>query len=141
MLKLLQVWLDIYPKSSLPAASKLIRHERVTKTDYIPELSEVRMVRRAPERPFDFSEDDRDYIGRCLAEVQSAFGLRDFAGMTVDRIPGRALIQHFIDWWRSLEPVNEAQQEAHGRLPAAIRLLDTVSSWMEEREQRKGPAS
>jgi len=69
----------------------------VTKTDYIPELSEVRMVRRAPEGPFDFSEDDRDYIGRCLADVQSAFALKDFAGMTVDTISGRALIKHFID--------------------------------------------
>jgi hypothetical protein len=131
--------LDGYLKSSLPAASKLIRHERVTKTDYIPELSEVRMVRRAPEDPFDFSEDDRDYIGRCLADVQSASALKDFAGMTVDTISGRALIKHFIDWWRSLEPVNEAQQEAHGRLPAEIRLLDTVSSWMEERASRKSP--
>jgi hypothetical protein len=113
----------------------------VTKTDYIPELSEVRMVRRAPEGPFDFGEDDRDYIGRCLADVQSAFGLRDFAGMRADTISGRVLIKAFIDWWRSLEPVNEAQQEAHGRLPAAIRLLDTVSSWMEERARRKGPGS
>ena len=139
MLKLLKVWLDRYLKSSPPAASKLIRHERVTKTDYIPELSEVRMVRRAPEGPFDFTGDDRDYIGRCLADVQSAFGLRDFAGMRADAISGRALIKAFIDWWRSLEPVNEAQREAHGRLPAAIRLLDTVSSWMEERAQRKGP--
>jgi hypothetical protein len=133
--------LDGYLKSSALAASKLIRRERVTKTDYIPELSEVRMVRRAPEGPFDFTEDDRDYIGHCLADVQSAFGLRDFAGMTADTISGRALIKAFIAWWRSLEPANEAQSEAHGRLPAAIRLLDTVSSWMEERAQRKGPGS
>jgi hypothetical protein len=131
--------LDGYLKSSPPAASKLIRRERVTKIDYIPELSEVRMVRRAPEGPFDFGDDDREYIDRCLADVQSAFGLRDFAGMTARTISGRALIKAFIDWWRSLEPVNEAQQEGHGRLPAAIRLLDTVSSWMEERAARKGP--
>ena len=39
----------------------------MTKTDYIPELSEVRMVRRAPEGPFAFTEDDRNYIGSCLA--------------------------------------------------------------------------
>jgi hypothetical protein len=130
--------LDRHFKSRLLAASKLIRHERVTKTDYIPELSEVRMVRRAPETPFDFTEDDRNYIGSCLADVQTAFGLKDFAGLAADEIPARALIKLFIDWWRSLEPVNEAQQEAHGRLPAAIRLLDTVSSWMEERAQRKG---
>jgi hypothetical protein len=111
----------------------------MTKADYIPELSEVRMVRRAPEGPFSFNEDDRNYIGRCLADVQSAFGLKDFAGMTVDAIPARALIRQFIDWWRSLEPVDEAQQNAHGRLPAAIRLLDTVSNWMEEQALRKGP--
>ncbi len=113
----------------------------MTKTDYIPELSEVRMIRRAPETPFEFSDDDRDYVGRCLADVQSAFGLRDFAGMTVNTISGRALVKQFIDWWRSLEPVNEVQQEAHSRLPAAIRLLDTVSSWMEERAQRTHPGS
>lgn len=113
----------------------------MTKTDYIPELSEIRMVRRAPEGPFDFSEDDLVYIGRCLADVQSAFGLKDFAGMTARTIPGRVLIKTFIDWWRSLEPVDEAQQEAHGRLPAAIRLLDTIASWMEERAARKGRGS
>jgi hypothetical protein len=131
--------LEIYLESSLRAASKLIRHERVTKTDYIPELSEVRMVRRAPETPFDFSAEDRNYIGRCLADVQSAFGLKIFAGMAADTISGRALIKQFIDWWRSLEPVNETQQEAHGRLPAAIRLLDTVSTWMEERSRSRSP--
>jgi hypothetical protein len=110
----------------------------VTKTNYIPELSEVRMVRRAPEGPFAFGEDDRNYIGSCLADVQSAFSLKDFAGLAADEIPARALIKQFIDWWRSLEPVNEAQKEAHGRLPAAIRLLDTVSSWMQEMALRKG---
>jgi hypothetical protein len=111
----------------------------VTKVDYIPELSEVRMVRRAPEGPFAFSEDDRNYIGRCLADVQSAFGLKEFSGIAVGTVPARALIKQFIDWWRRLEPVNEAQQDAHGRLPAAIRLLDTISSWMAEQAQRQDP--
>lgn len=112
-------------------------HEALKK-DYIPELSEVRMVRRAPERPFAFSADDARYIEGCLRDVEAAFGLDAFPGVPFGRIPARALIGLFIDWWRSLEPENEIQQEAHARLPAAIRLLDTVSTWMEELAQREG---
>jgi hypothetical protein len=110
----------------------------VQKKSYIPELSEVRMVRRAPDGPFFLEEDDRTYIGRCLQEVERAFGLQAFPGLAFDAIPARSLIDKFIYWWRTLEPGDDAQREAHSRLPAAIRLLDTVSIWMEERAQRKG---
>ncbi|PWB83951.1 MAG: hypothetical protein C3F11_03910 [Methylocystaceae bacterium] len=106
------------------------------KKDYIPELSEVRMVRRAPERPFAFSEDDGRYIASCLREVEAAFGLEGFPGVPFERIPARALIGQFIDWWRGLEPGDDSQHTAHARLPGAIRLLDTVSAWMEEQARR-----
>ena len=46
------------------------------------------------------------------------------------------LIGQFIDWWRGLHPANEIQHDAHARLPGAIRLLDTVSAWMAEQDQR-----
>lgn len=105
--------------------------------DYIPELSEVRMVRRAPETPFAFGADDRAYIAGCLRDVESAFGIAGFPGLAFDAIPARALIKRFIDWWRALEPANTAQQEAHTRLPAAIRLLDTISIWMEEKARSR----
>lgn len=111
------------------------------KKDYIPELSEVRMVRRAPEGPFALGSDDRDYIRRCLEDVEAAFDIKGFPGLPFDRVPARTLIKRFIDWWRTLTPETEAQREAHGRLPSAIRLLDTVSIWTEEQAQRKKPAS
>lgn len=101
--------------------------------NYIPELSEVRMVRRAPERPFAFAEEDSRYIASCLHDLESAFRLEGFPGLAFEQIPARALIAQFIDWWRGLEPQDDIQREAHARLPAAIRLLDTVSTWMEER--------
>jgi len=113
-----------------------IAEQKALKRAYIPELSEVRMVRRASERPFDFSEEDGRYIEACLRGVETAFGFTAFPGLDFAQIPARALIGQFIDWWRSLDPADDIQKEAHARLPAAIRLLDTVSTLMEERAQR-----
>jgi hypothetical protein len=107
---------------------------------YIPELSEVRMVRRAPESPFPLGEEDRQYVRRCLRDVKAAFNVEGFPALELDRIPARVLIKRFIDWWSTLEPTDEAQREAHGRLPSAIRLLDTVSIWLEERARRDSRA-
>jgi hypothetical protein len=112
---------------------------RQLKTDYIPELSEVRMVRRAPERPFLLSAEDARYIEACLRDIERAFGFEAFPGKPVSDIPGRILIGRFIYWWRAFEPEDTPQREAHARLPGAIRLLDTVSSFMEEMAQRKQP--
>jgi hypothetical protein len=39
----------------------------------------------------------------------------------------------------ALSPSTKRNRRRYGRLPAAIRLLDTVSSWMEETAARKGP--
>lgn len=100
--------------------------------DYIPELSEQRMVRRAPNRPIDFGPD-RDYIFACLQEVEASFGLQGFPGRAPEQIPARALIRQFIVWWRTLEPVDAVQQTAYARLPGAIRLIDTISNWWAER--------
>lgn len=106
------------------------------KKDYIPELSEVRMVRRAPDRPFALSQDDGRYIEDCLRGVETAFEVEAFPGAPFEQIPARALIGQFIDWWRGLEPGDDVQHTAHARLPGAIRLLDTVSALMEELAQR-----
>jgi len=106
--------------------------------NYIPELSEARMARRAPEQPFPLSGEDSAYVADCLRSVEKAFGMTAFPGYRFDQIPGRALIKAFIDWWSGLEPANEAQHEALGRLPSAIRLLDTISIWMEEQARRPG---
>ncbi|QSA96983.1 hypothetical protein [Methylococcus sp. EFPC2] len=99
---------------------------------YIPELSEVRMVNRAPDRPVDFGADG-DYILSCFKDVERSFALDAFPGLAAQRIPARALIKQLIVWWRTLEPADEAQRDAYGRLPGAIRLIDTISSWLEER--------
>jgi hypothetical protein len=107
------------------------------KRDYIPELSEVRMVRRAPEKPFNLSAEDARYIETSLRNVEMAFGITAFPGVPFGNIPGRALIAKLIDWWRRLEPEEERQREAHARLPGAIRLLDTVSAMMEEQARRE----
>lgn len=109
--------------------------------DYIPELSEIRMVRRAPDQPFVLSKEDGRYIEDCLRNVETAFGLEGFPGIAFEQIPARALIGQFIEWWRGLEPGGEAQQTAHARLPGAIRLLDTVSALMEELAARETPGS
>lgn len=95
------------------------------------------MVRRAPEGPFVLSEEDARYIESCLRDVEAAFGIEGFEGVAFSQIPARALIKRFIDWWRALEPGDDAQREAHARLPSAIRLMDTVSTWMQEQAQRK----
>jgi len=100
--------------------------------DYIHELSEQRMVKRAPNRPIDFGTD-RDYIFSCLKDVEQSFGLQEFPGLAPQQIPARALIQQLIVWWRTLEPANATQQTAYARLPGTIRLIDTISAWWAER--------
>lgn len=102
---------------------------------YIPELSELRMVNRAPDRPVDFGAD-RDYIFACLKDVERSFGIEGFPGVAPEHIPVRALIKQLIVWWRTLEPAGADQQDAYGRMPGAIRLIDTISAWLEERAGR-----
>ncbi len=99
--------------------------------NYIPELSEQRMVSHAPDWPVDFGTD-RDYIYSTLRAVEQRFGLEGFPGFAQEQIPARALIKQLIVWWRTLEPANEMQQRAYGRLPGAIRLIDTFSTWLIE---------
>jgi len=113
------------------------------KTEYIPELSEERMVRRAPERPYPLQGEDARYVETALRGVEAAFGLAAFPGVPFAAIPGRLLIRQCIDWWRALEPASDVQREAHARLPGAIRLLDTHSVMLAEleaaRRQRAAP--
>ena len=91
---------------------------------YIPELSEQRMVRRAPNQPIDFGPDG-GYIFSCLQDVEASFGLEGFPGLAPEQIPARALIRQFIVWWRTLEPADAGQQVAHpDRLRQAARHLD-----------------
>lgn len=105
--------------------------------DYIPELSEVRMVRRAPDRPLEFSAEDAAYLEHALRANEAAFGFDAFPGQPFAAIPARALLKTLIDWWRGLEPETADQREAHGLLPSAIRLVDTISAWNEERAGRR----
>jgi hypothetical protein len=98
---------------------------------YMPELSEQRMVSHAPDWPVDFGTD-RDYIFSTLQAVEHSFALEGFPGLAQEQIPARALIKQLIVWWRTLEPGNEMQQHAYGRLPGAIRLIDTFSTWLAE---------
>lgn len=75
-----------------------------------------------------------------LVQLHPGLGvLRLTALFAEEQGEARALIKRLIDCWRTLAPVSEPQRAAHGRLPSATRLLDTVSIWMEERAQRKGP--
>jgi hypothetical protein len=99
---------------------------------YIPELSEQRMVSRAPNRPLNFGTD-REYIFSRLRDIEHSFGLQAFPGLEPEQIPARALIHQFILWWRTLEPITEEQYETYGRMPGAIRLIDSYSAWMAER--------
>jgi hypothetical protein len=104
--------------------------------DYIPELSEIRMVRRAPDHPPELAAEDAAYVEKALRAFETAFGLDAFPGLAFSQIPARALIKSFIDWWRGMEPESEAQREASALLPSAIRLLDTFSALQEERKRR-----
>jgi hypothetical protein len=99
--------------------------------NYIPELSEQRMVSHAPNWPVDFGPDS-DYIFSCLRDVEQSFGLEGFPGIAPEQIPARVLIRQLIVWWRTLEPANEMQQRAYGRMPGAIRLIDTFSTCLAE---------
>jgi hypothetical protein len=127
---------DRFAKFPVPPVGCLatIPADSAVKT-YIPELSELRMVHRAPDRPIDFGAD-RDYIFSCLDAVEQSFGLDGFPGLARERIPARALINQLILWWRTLEPANHDQQDAFARMPGAIRLIDTVSTWLAERAEK-----
>jgi hypothetical protein len=48
--------------------------------DCIPELSEVRMARRAPAQPMRFEATDALYLQNCLRCVERAFALDTFPG-------------------------------------------------------------
>ena len=104
---------------------------------YVPELSEQRMVNRAPAWPVDFGADS-DYILSCLADVEHSFGITGFPGLAAHQVPARTLIKQFIVWWRTLEPSTPEQRDAHGRLPGAIRLIDTFSGWLAEHGRGDG---
>jgi len=114
-------------------ASALIqpRLDRFEMSDYMPELSELRMIARAPDQPVDFGAD-REYILGCLQEVERSFGLDAFPGIAPEHVSARALIKQLIIWWRTLEPTGLGQQNAFGRMPGAIRLIDTFSLWFGE---------
>lgn len=104
---------------------------------YMPELSEIRMVKRAPDGPLPFSTEDRAYILSCFEDVQTSFGVIGYPGEPSESLTARALIKQLIEWWRTLEPKTEEQHEAYGRMPGSIRLIDTVATWVEEREERR----
>ncbi|MFA6095003.1 MAG: hypothetical protein WC757_03925 [Candidatus Paceibacterota bacterium] len=97
----------------------------------MPELSEFRMIARAPDQPVDFGAD-REYILCCLQEVERSFKLNAFPGIAPEQVSARALIKQLITWWRTLEPTDPDQQDAFGRMPGAIRLIDTYSLWLGE---------
>ncbi len=105
--------------------------------DYIPDLSEIRMIRRAPLAPPQLSAEDAAYVEQCLRAAETAFGVQAAPGTkSFAAIPARVLIEFFIDAWRGLKPQTPEQHEAHGRLPSAIRLLDTYAALEAERGRR-----
>ncbi len=105
--------------------------------DYIPELSELRMVNRAPDGPLPFSPSDRTYILSCFDDVETSFGVRAFPEIATANLGAKALIRQLILYWRTLLPHTEAQMDAYGRMPGAIRLIDTVATFVEEQEARR----
>jgi hypothetical protein len=109
--------------------------------DYIPELSELRMVRRAPDCPLPLSPEDRNYILSCVQDVEQSFSVAADSGGATTVLSARALVKQLIEWWRTLEPETEAQRDAYGRMPGAIRLIDTISTWVEEQEARRSAKS
>lgn len=96
------------------------------------------MINRAPRVPVDFGRDSA-YIHSALRNFEQTFGVNPFPGMANDRIPARTMLKQLIMWWRTSEPENAAQAEAHGRLPGAIRLIDSHCAWLEEKGVISGP--
>ncbi len=105
--------------------------------DYIPELSELRMVNRAPDGPLPFSPGDRTYILSSFDDVETSFGVRAFPATETADLTAKALIRQLILYWRTLEPETQPQKDAYGRMPGAIRLIDTVGTFVEEQEARR----
>lgn len=101
--------------------------------NYMTELSELRMIAQAPDRPVDFGAD-HEYIFCCLREVERSFGLEAFPGVAPEQVSARALIRQLIVWWRTLKPANPNQEDAFARMPGAIRLIDTFSLWLGEQQ-------
>ena len=102
--------------------------------DYMPELSELRMIARAPDQTVDFGTD-REYIHCCLQEVERSFGLDAFPGIAPQQVSTHALIKQLITWWRTLKPTDLDQQNSFGRMPGVIRLIDTYSLWVGEHKK------
>jgi len=81
----------VKPSGGLLATILATMAERESlKREYIPEVSEIRMVRGAPDRPFALSEADGRYIADCLRAVEASFGLEGFPGVAFRQIPERA---------------------------------------------------
>lgn len=102
-------------------------------TASILDFSEERLIRRSPAWPLPLGAEDRDYIQGCLEAVEASFGAAFRPAVSLDCLPGRALMRLLVELRRTLHPRDADQRAAHGRLLGAILLLDTARSMAEER--------
>lgn len=101
-------------------------------TASIIDLSEERLIRRAPHYPLPLGSEDQDYIVASLKGIETSFGVAVCPAVSVSVLPGRALMRLFLDLRRTLRPRDADQRAVHGRLTSAILLLDTARAMADE---------
>ncbi|MGQ9365797.1 hypothetical protein [Azospirillum sp. ST 5-10] len=104
----------------------------------VVDLSEERLIRRAPQHPLPLGPGDRDYVLACLDAVGKSFGVAAVPAAPLDTVPGRSLMRLLVDLRRTLRPGDAEQRAAHGRLTGAIHLLDTARALAEDRTAADG---
>ena len=103
----------------------------------VSNLSEARMIRRAPNGPLPFSEGDRAYIAETLEGMERAFGLAPFKNVPPRNWSGRKLLAQLLDWWHSIVPTTDAERAAYARLLGTIRLVDMTAIMAEDLEKAR----
>lgn len=94
--------------------------------DAVTDLAGERLIRRAPDHPLTFSDDDQRYLLGCLEEVGRVFHVAAEPELPLDMLPGRALMRRLVELRRSLRARDADQRSALGRLASAILLVDTA---------------
>jgi hypothetical protein len=90
------------------------------------DISEQRLIRRAPLHPLPLGQDDRDYITATLSGIEREFGVKAGLALPPETLPGRTLMRMLLELRRSLKPATDEQRSAHGRLSSAVLLLDVA---------------
>lgn len=82
-----------------------------------------RLAREAPDSPLPLTDEDREYVARHLQAVADAFAVAAVPGVPLSLLSGRALATHLARLRVSLDPKDQDQALALGRLESVFRLV------------------